>query len=52
MQELKKDKEAKKQLFDKLTESKREEAQQAQETYASSWKKALDASSDSQAQNE
>jgi hypothetical protein len=52
MQELKKNQEAKKQLFDKLTESKREEAQQAQETYASAWKKALDASSDSQAQNE
>ncbi len=52
MQELQKDKEAKKQLFNKLTESRREEAQQAQETYASAWKKALDASSDSQAQNE
>ena len=49
MQELQKDKEAKKQLFDKLTESKREEAQQAQESYGSAWKKALDASSDSQA---
>jgi hypothetical protein len=52
MQELQKDQEAKKQLFDKLIESRREEAQQAQETYASAWKKALDASSDSQAQNE
>jgi hypothetical protein len=52
MQELQKDQEAKKQLFDKLTESRREEAQQAQETYASAWKKALDASSNSQAQNE
>jgi hypothetical protein len=52
MQELQKDQEAKKQLFDKLTESKREEAQQAQETYASAWKKALDSSSNSQAENE
>jgi hypothetical protein len=52
MQEVQKDHEAKKQLFDKLTESRREESQQAQETYASAWKKALDASSDSQAQNE
>ena len=52
MQELQKDQEAKKQLFNKLTESRREEAQQAQETYASAWKKALDASSSSQAQNE
>ncbi len=42
MQELQKDKEAKKQLFDKLTESRREEAQKAQETYGSAWKKALD----------
>jgi hypothetical protein len=52
MQEVQKDKEAKKQLFDKLTESKREEAQKAQESYGSAWKKALDASSDSQSQNE
>ena len=51
MQELQKDKEAKKQLFDKLTESRREEAQKAQESYGSAWKKALDASTDSQAQN-
>jgi hypothetical protein len=52
MQELQKDREAKKQLFNKLTESRREESQQAQETFASAWKKALDASSDSQDQNE
>lgn len=44
MQELEKDKENKKQLFDKLTESKREEAQKAQESYGNAWKKALDAS--------
>jgi CHASE3 domain sensor protein len=52
MQELQKDKEAKKQIFDKLTESKREEAQEAQETFGSAWKKALDASSDSQSQDQ
>jgi len=52
MQELQKDKEAKKQLFNKLTQSKREESKQAQESFGSAWKKALDASSDSQAQNE
>ena len=45
-QELQKDKEAKKALFDKLTESKREEAQKAQETYGSAWKKALDSTSE------
>jgi hypothetical protein len=51
MQELQKNQEAKKQLFNKLTEYKREEAQKAQESYGSAWKKALDASSNSQAQN-
>ena len=49
-QELQKDKEAKKEIFNKLLESKREESQSAQETYASAWKKALDAGDSGESQ--